>query len=120
MENFKINNRVYEAKEITFRFVNNLEKNGISVENMTGFAATTCYIAWCMNVPFNVAEELINQHVINGGKISDFVNVYVKMIEKSDFFRALMGTETDPEQTTETETDQNTKTSSKKTTKTTK
>ena len=103
MERFTLNGRVYQAKEIDFNYICMLEVEGIEFQKMgKGFLnMIKIYVAYCMDADPEVAGEEINQHIKNGGKLSEITDVLSEKIETSDFFRAMAET-TDSEEVTET------------------
>lgn len=101
MEKFTINGKVYFAKELDFEYLVMLDKNGVSVSNVTGVAAINCFLAYCSGMDETRAAKEISQHVINGGKLGDVVEIYAKKLEESDFFRALMEQTTEPQEEVE-------------------
>jgi N-glycosylase/DNA lyase len=91
MIQFTINKKVYYVeKELDFKYLVMLDKNGIKVTNVAGLAAVNCFLAYVSGMPEEIAANEISQHVINGGKLDDIVNAYAKALEESGFFRALM------------------------------
>lgn len=102
MEKFTLNGNVYYAKDLDFAYLVELDKHGISMENMTGVAALNCFVAFCTGKSEKEASNEISLHIINGGDMNDLTSIYVKKIEESDFFRAILGR--NPESETETET----------------
>ena len=92
MENFKLNGRVYKAREVDFNFVAMLGENGISVTDITKkiLPSLRVYVAFCMNSDdLEMAGSEINLHIINGGALDDISAVFVEKLNDSDFFQAL-------------------------------
>lgn len=90
MEKFTINGKSYFAKDLDFEYLVMLDKNGVSVNNVTGLAAINCFVSYCSGMDETSAAKEISQHVIGGGKLADVVDIYAKKLKESDFFRALM------------------------------
>lgn len=109
-EKIKINGRSYDAKEIDFNFVCDLQEAGINILDIGNKILPTCraYVAYCMGVSLDIAGAELNQHIIKGGTFNDFIDVFTEKVESSDFFRSLNKTE-------ETETPKRTTKKSEKT-----
>lgn len=116
MENFVINGTTYRARDIDFGFLVEMDKAGISIDNIMGVAAINCYMAYCSGLSEQQASNEINQHIIDGGKMDDIGNIYGQKIGESDFFRTLMGA-TQNEETAETSEPDSKEAPKKKTTK---
>lgn len=86
-----INGKEYRNVPITFNVFCKLEEMGVSVTNIENqlFTAARAYAGICMKKPAAYVGNEIEQHVINGGKITDIVNVFSQELEKSDFFQAM-------------------------------
>lgn len=91
MENFKVNGKVYKAKELDFNFLCDLADNGIQIEEIDKKILPTVrtYVAYCMGVDTETAGAEISKHIINGGNMEDIINVFSEKAENSDFFQAL-------------------------------
>lgn len=100
MENIKINNRVYKAREIDFNFICELGENGIDISDMGQKILPTIrvYLAYCMGVSPEIAGDEMNAHMINGGSLTEIVEVFNEKVETSGFFLAINKT-TVPEET---------------------
>lgn len=105
MKKFTINSKTYYMqKELDFEYLVALDKKGISVQNMAGVAAINCFLAYVGKMEEEQAAKEISQHIINGGKLDDIVNVYVEALNESGFFRTLMEqTEKGPKEVEQTE-----------------
>lgn len=100
MENFKLNGRVYKAREVDFNFVAMLGENGIFVTEITKkiLPSLRVYVAFCMNSDdLEMAGNEINLHIINGGALDDITAVFVEKLNDSDFFQALSSRTNDKE-----------------------
>lgn len=106
MENFTVNGKVYNAKDLDFSFLVMMDKADIDIEHITGLSAINLYFAYCANITENQASAEINQQFIKEGNISELTDAYVFKINESDFFRSIMGTNN---QETEKETSSTTK-----------
>lgn len=91
MESLKINGKSYPARELDFNFICDLAENGIGIDELAKkiIPAVRVYAAFCMGTTTDIAGEELNQHVINGGKLNDLVDMFSKKAESSDFFQAL-------------------------------
>ncbi len=91
MENFIINGKKHQAKELDFNFVCLLGENGIELQDISKKILPTIrvYAAYCMDADMDYAGNEINEHIIKGGTINDLVDVFSAKADDSDFFRAL-------------------------------
>jgi hypothetical protein len=89
---FKLNGKEYKDIEITYNVVADLEERGIDLQNL-GKNKTLSTIRAIIAVAFNgnieAAGHEINQHLLNGGKFEDLVQIVQKAVETSGFFQAL-------------------------------
>lgn len=88
-----VNGRKYVAKELDFNFICDLGIEGVNVTEIGEKPLVTIrtYVAYCMGVDSKVAGEEINKHIVNGGSLQDFTEIFEKKGEESDFFRAISG-----------------------------
>jgi len=108
MEKITINGKTYVlSKELDFNYLVMLDKNDIKITNVTGLAAINCFFAYVSGMTEEQAADEITEHVKNGGKLDDVANAYVKALDGSGFFRALME-QAKTEQTEVAETDEKT------------
>lgn len=86
----KINNKEYEAVELTFNTVCQLEELGVSLTDATAKSMSLIrgYIALCMGSDVEKAGEEMQAHIINGGDFEEIANTLAKAIEDSGFFQA--------------------------------
>ena len=89
---FTLNKETYTAKPFTFKLLVDLNKMGIKIADMSkmDMALLNAYVAVCVDVDEDEAAELIEKHVIGGGKLEELIEVMSAEMEESDFFRALM------------------------------
>lgn len=99
MKTFIINGKSYNAKPFDFNMICELEDKGISLEQIQQkpISMLRAYFAICASSDSDYAGREISEHIVNGGKLEDVMNVMANEIEDSDFFRSLS-------QNTETET----------------
>jgi hypothetical protein len=112
METFEVNGKKYKARKLDFLFLVYLEKCGGSISEITNMTATNAFFSYCSGMNHEQTAEEITKHVINnnGEFPQSLMEVYGKMIEESDFFRAIMEREEQGEQEMEsTGTEETTK-----------
>ena len=99
-----INGKTYKNEPITFNTVCKLEEMGVSVTDMENhmMSAARAYAAICMRKPLPVAGREIEEHVLNGGALTDIITAFAEEVEKSGFFQKLA----EASQTPETETEE--------------
>lgn len=95
MKTFRLDGKVYEAKEIDFNMICDLEEQGISLEEIEKkpMSMMRTYIGFCINGTKEMAGKLIENHLVNGGSMSDIAEVMGEAMTESGFFQALNKTE---------------------------
>lgn len=88
---FTVNKVTYTAKPFDFDLVCDLEDMGVTFERIDKMPMSLirAYFAICADVSKEQAAELIQKHLIDGGKIDDITEPMAKEMNDSDFFRAL-------------------------------
>lgn len=88
---FAVNKVTYIAKPFDFDMVCELEDMGVTFERIDKMPMSLirAYFAICAGVSKEQAALLIQQHMINGGKLDDITDPMAKEMNDSDFFRAL-------------------------------
>ena len=88
---FVINKVSYVAKPFDFDMVCELEDMGVTFERIDKMPMSLirAYFAICAGIPKEQAALLIQNHMVNGGKIDDITEAMAKEMNDSDFFRAL-------------------------------
>lgn len=114
MGRFTLNGKVVYTKELDFAYLVELDKRGIEVSNVAGVAALNCFVAFCTGMSEKQASDEISLHIINGGKLTDITDVYVKELEESGFFRALIQQTAERQEEVEEKSEKTTKRSVKK------
>lgn len=91
MKTFTLNGNVYQAKEIDFNMICDLEEQGISLEDIEKkpMSMIRTYIAFCMNANKEYAGKEIEAHMIAGGNLGDIASVMSSAMEESGFFQAI-------------------------------
>ena len=88
---FTVNKVTYTAKPFDFDMVCELEDLGVTFEKIDKMPMSLIrgYFAICAGVPKEQAADLIQKHLINGGKLDDITDPMAKEMNDSDFFRSL-------------------------------
>ena len=88
---FTVNGVTYTAKPFDFDLVCDLEDMGVTFERIDKMPMSLirAYFAICANTDKMQAAALIQNHMMNGGKLDDVTDAMSKEMESSDFFRAL-------------------------------
>lgn len=85
-----INGEQYKEKKFDFGALAKLEECGVSMEDFKKMKKPITLIiglvAWITDTDREEATELVNQHVKNGGKLSDLVSI-IESLKTSDFFK---------------------------------
>ena len=115
MAKFSINGRTYQAKELDFEYLVEMDKAGINVDNITGLASINLYLSYCSGMTEKQASSEISKHMINGGSLDELTQAFGEMVSESDFFRSIMGTNNEEETEEENPGEEKSKTKRKKT-----
>ena len=91
MRTFELNGITYTAKPFSFNMICDLEDIGVSLEDAVKkpTALFRIYIALCTGKTLEEAGNLVEEHVINGGDITDAMKVMTEELNNSDFFQSL-------------------------------
>lgn len=95
-EKITVNGNSYKAKELDFNFLCELGENGIEMTEIGNKLMQTLrvYIAYCMGVDAETAGNEISNHCINGGNMTELIEVLNDKAQNSDFFRSMGGNST--------------------------
>lgn len=88
---FTVNGVTYTAKPFDFDLVCDLEDMGVVFEKIDNMPMSLIrgYFALCSNTNREIASQLIQKHLMSGGKLDDITEPMSKEMDNSDFFRAL-------------------------------
>lgn len=90
---FKLNNKDYNAKKLDYNAVCDLYDLGTDISTLSNginFSSIRNFIAVLIfNNDTELAGKEINDHIVNGGKLEDIVEIITKSVEDSGFFQAL-------------------------------
>lgn len=91
---FTINGKLYQAKEITFNAICELEDAGVSLTEIEQKPISTVrsYFAVCLGGNKEYAGQEIERHIINGGNLDEIMTAFREELADSDFFQALTKT----------------------------
>ena len=106
-EFFTIDGNRIKAAEADFNFVAFLEENNVPVMDIQKKPLSTAklYVAYCLGADPEIAGNLINNHIIGGGDITDLMNMIAKKVDESGFFRALQERATENLESSENESE---------------
>jgi len=94
MQTVKINNKPYEVPELNFHHSKVMEQMGLPLDGMMSkqyiFTAVSAFVSIVANVPPEIADHLVEQHILGGGNIEDIYKSYVTAINESGFFKKLL------------------------------
>lgn len=101
MSKVKINNKSYEVPELTFRHLPMMEKCGLSLMDMASgkyiFTTAEVFTAIVVGCDTDVADHLLEQHILGGGDIGPIFEAFQTALYESHFFKALLEKEKNPE-----------------------
>ena len=88
---FTVNKVTYIAKPFDFDMICELEDMGVTFERIDKMPMSLirAYFAICAEVSKEQAALLIQNHMMQGGKLEDITEPMAKEMNDSDFFRAL-------------------------------
>lgn len=101
MRTFKINNKEYKAKELTYGDIRKMESFGLNLmTDITSiqakvFSYTSGYLAVCGGFGIDVADNEMNEHIINGGDFTEISEAFVDSLSNSRFFQAMLNSATE-------------------------
>lgn len=94
MSKVKINNKTYEVPELNFRHSKMMEQMGLPVEGMMNrkyiFSAVSAFTAIVAQCEPEIADNLVEQHIMGGGSLETIYEAFAKAINDSGFFRKLL------------------------------
>lgn len=92
---FTLNKKKYEAIPFDFNLMCDLEDMGTPVQNSADKPTSLLrsYFSLCSGLDKELAGKEIELHMISGGSLDELSDAFGKMLDESDFFRALSQTE---------------------------
>lgn len=96
MKTFVLNGKAYPEKEIGFNMICDLERMGLPLDEIekNPMSMLRYYVSTCIGSNEEYAGKEIENHIINGGDLSDIAGVLSDAMDASGFFQALSkGTE---------------------------
>lgn len=92
--NVKINNKNYQVPQLGFKHMTKMEDMGFSLldlfQKQKLFSMATAFVGVAADCSREEAENLIEQHIIGGGKIEEIYEAFNNAIEQSGFFKKLL------------------------------
>ena len=101
MKKFTVNGKEYNAKELTYGDIRKMESFGLNLmTDITSiqakvFSYTSGYLAICGGFSLEVADNEMNEHIINGGDFTDISEAFVDSLSNSRFFQAMLNSATE-------------------------
>ena len=93
----KINNKEYEVPQLGFKDMVAMEDMGFSIidlfQNQKVFSVATAFVGICAGCKREEAERLIEQHIMGGGSLDSIYESFTLAVERSGFFKKLLGRE---------------------------
>ena len=88
---FVVDKVSYTAKPFDFEMVCELEDMGVTFERIEKMPMSLirAYFAICAGVSKEEASDIIQRHLMSGGKMDDISEPMAKEMNDSDFFRAI-------------------------------
>lgn len=95
MATVKINNKKYDVPDLTFRHLAVMEEQGFSVldafRKKQIFLLAMGFVCVVTGEDREEAERLLEQHVLGGGDISEIYLAFGEAVDRSAFFRKMLG-----------------------------
>lgn len=90
-----IDNRMYKMPDWNFGDIRKLEANGFSIMHFKDpmnhyFAGVSAFVAVVAGVDTDMADELLEAHVENGGSMQDLFADFIASVQASAFFGKMM------------------------------
>ena len=106
MATVKINNKKYDVPDLTFRHMAMMEEQGFSVieafRKKQIFLLAMGFVCVVTGEDREEAERLLEQHVLGGGDIADIYLAFGEAVDRSAFFRKMLGLEEEEQKKTKT------------------
>ena len=106
MATVKINNKKYEVPELTFKHLAMMEEQGFSVldafRKKQIFLLAMGFVCAVTGEDRDEAERLLEQHVLGGGDIGDIYVAFAEAVDRSAFFKKMLGLEEEEQKKTKT------------------
>jgi hypothetical protein len=108
MKTFTINGKKYKAKELTYSDFREMESFGLNLmTDITSISAKTLsyisgYLAVCGGFGIEVADNEMNEHIINGGDFTEISEAFGESLNESRFFQAVVNNATKNTETKKT------------------
>ena len=94
MSKVKINQKDYEIPELTFRHLPIMEKSGLSPFDLASgkfiFTSAQAFTAIVVGCDTDVADYLLEQHILGGGTIQPIFEAFMDAMYESHFFKKLL------------------------------
>lgn len=89
MKKIEINGKTYDAAEIDFNAMCDLEEMGISLfeADNKGLSSLRAYLALSMGATTREAGAEIGEHIANGGNLDDLNKAFSEAVKESVFFK---------------------------------
>lgn len=85
---YKLNNKEYEVKNITFREIVKMEKCGVDIMTLgksNTFGQAVAMISYITGLSNNKVMDEIDAHLENGGTLEEVIKCF-EVLTESDFF----------------------------------
>ncbi len=94
MQTVTINQKKYAIPELTFRHLPMMEKSGLSPFDLASgkyiFTSAQAFTAIVVGCDTDVADYLLEQHVLGGGTIQPIFEAFMNAMYESHFFKKLL------------------------------
>jgi hypothetical protein len=94
MSMVKINNKNYEVPELNFAHSKRLEQYGVPLRRLIDpdlmFTIVSAFVAIVTDTDPEMADYIIEQHILGGGNLEDIYKAYVTALSESGFFKKLL------------------------------
>ena len=90
---FTINGKEYESAKYSFNTHCQFDEMGVNVLDIKNkpFSILRAYFSISSGMDLDTCGDELEAHIMNGGKLDDITTVFLKELDKSDFFRSLVG-----------------------------
>ena len=112
MATVKINNKKYDVPDLTFKHLAIMEEQGFSIleafRKKQIFLLAMGFVCAVTGEDREEAERLLEQHVLGGGDILDIYLAFGEAVDRSAFFKKMLGLGEEEQKKTKTSKTQKT------------
>lgn len=92
MRTIKVNGNDVKCAELTFNNICLMQEKGVDFDDLdrTSLNVARIYLAISMKTDVETAGNNIEEHILNGGDLSEIMGAFAEALENSGFFRKML------------------------------